>query len=191
MARNRLLLHKSISFPTYLYNFVYVYIIYTYVEEILLGLKFIPPLALHTLLTFQINLHFTRALLALNSGDVASEENEENRYSLESVDLIAMAEMKRKMKAKLHKRINSIRQSVLKQQHDNYAQKKLFLEWRTLLNKEKDVGQRRFSSVRIFGLFVCMSHQFLSVYVFILHDMSDYHIYIIYNHISRNTYRIR
>lgn len=36
-----------------------------------------------------------------------------------------MAEMKRKMKAKLHKRLNSIRQSILKQQHETYAQKKL------------------------------------------------------------------
>ena len=42
------------------------------------------------------------------------------------VDLLAVADMKQRMKQIVHKRLRSVRESVLRQRNENYAQKCLF-----------------------------------------------------------------
>lgn len=71
---------------------------------------------------------------------VEPPDDSDARASMELVDIFTMQEMKKRMKAVLHKRIHSIRESVLKQRNETIAQKK----YERLPQKEREALERAF-----------------------------------------------
>lgn len=63
-----------------------------------------------------------------------------SHLSSDSVDLFAVADMKQRMKQIVHKRLRSVRESVLRQRNENYAQKK----YERLPPKEREALERAF-----------------------------------------------
>lgn len=63
-----------------------------------------------------------------------------SRLSSDSVDLLAVADMKQRMKQIVHKRLRSVRESVLRQRNENYAQKR----YERLPQKEREALERAF-----------------------------------------------
>lgn len=70
----------------------------------------------------------------------ASMASVASHLSSDSVDLLAVADMKQRMKQIVHKRLRSVRESVLRQRNENYAQKK----YERLPPKEREALERAF-----------------------------------------------